>query len=120
MRHQKNGFTLLEVLAVLAILGLIVIPLLSMFTSGLQSTHSARRRMMAAYVAQRVMEEAVAARPEQRPGLSSTGQSEHGFTYDRTVTPAGIGRLLRITVVVRWLEGETEKTYRVVTMLAGP
>jgi len=120
MRRQENGFTLIEVLAVVVIIGLIVAPLLSLFTSGLQHTHSARRRKLAAYVAQMAMEEVVAARPPERPGLSTTGQAEPGFTYHRAVVPAGIEGLLQVTVVVNWLEGERVRSYRVVTMLAGP
>lgn len=120
MKQREAGFTLVEVLATVVILGLVVIPLLSMFMSGLQSTHSARRRMLAAYLAQVVMEEVVAAPPDQRPGLAASGQAEPGFTYHRTIAPAGIGRLLQVTVEVNWLEGEREKSYRVVTILAGP
>jgi len=121
MERRDNGFTLIEVMAVVAILGIVAIPLLSLFTSAWQSTHAARRHMMAVYVGQTIMEEVVATRPEHRPGLATVGRVAHGhgFTYERTVSPLG-SRLLQVTVVVYWLDDDVEKSYRVVTKLAGP
>lgn len=53
---QQHGFTLLEVIVAMAIVGLLLAPLLHMFVDGTRATENARIRVAALYDTQQIME----------------------------------------------------------------
>ena len=117
-RRQQSGFTLVETIVVVAIIGIVVLPILSLFSAGLSNIRDSRLLLIASYVAQEKVEEVLAALPSQRASMSGAGQgSDTRFAYTRTVSDYG-GGLLRVTVLVTWQEPRGERSYKVVTLVA--
>ncbi len=110
-RMQNGGFTLLEVMIAIAVLGIAMLALLSLDHQDLQSVIRARELTQAAMLAQNLMTQAEL---ERFPDLGQTsgafdktlsGQLSN-FKWQRTVTESGIFPDLRkVTIVVRYGPG---------------
>lgn len=115
------GFTLIETVVVIGMLGIVVVPLLSMFSLGLTSSYDATKLTMASFLAQEKVEEVLAAAPASRLSLHLpsvtpiTGDSR--FTYTRQVVVYAVG-LLQVTVEIYWQESGRNRSYKVVTLVA--
>lgn len=124
MSHcRQQGFSLIEVLAAVAILALVALPLLGMFTAAMQAGHAAQLHTLATLHAQQLMEEAMAIAPTARGVLPSTvsgainfGTVANFFTFTR-VLEADTAGLVRITITITWTEARGQRSYRVVTLV---
>jgi prepilin-type N-terminal cleavage/methylation domain-containing protein len=86
-RLHKAGFTLLEVLAAVAILGIAYIALGSSGIQGLQHEGEARRRFQASLLADKVLSEIESAvEAGGAPELGTDESEEDGFTVETEVT----------------------------------
>lgn len=117
--EDQRGFTLAEVLLAALLVTIIgSIMALAMPTAS-RGVSLGARRSQAAALAQEQMESlrnsAAAAWPPNPPSGSDTPAA--GFTRSWSATPAGIGSLQRITVLVNWQEGTTPQQVRVVTLM---
>lgn len=108
--RDEGGFTLLEVLAALSVLGLSLLVLLQ--TDGLNSSRTlhSQRLMKAVRVAGEQMEEVFSSGSE---GLISTdGEDEDGvYRWERVITDTQYVGLKEVRVTVTWLEGSREESY---------
>jgi prepilin-type N-terminal cleavage/methylation domain-containing protein len=118
---SKAGFTLLEMVLVLAVLSLGFIPLVNMFSDGMVASKDATNNAVAVQLAQQKM--------EQVKGLSyaniessseSFGQIPGYGSFQRTVTAStaeGLVNLLNIEVRVDWYSGKVLNNYTLSTLI---
>jgi len=126
-RPGSSGFSLLEVVVALAILGIAIVTLIELFSASLRSTKESSDYTTALIHARSLMDEAFAApSPEE---MSGSFEFEGGFRAERTVTEVPVAaegeaeggegevaegkeppyRLYEITVAVTWPpRGRTE------------
>lgn len=119
---DRRGFTLLEVLVALAVLGVAITAVLQVSSGSLRLLRLAGEHQDAVLLADRVARESVPTAPGVETG------SEGAFTWERRVTlvpvapeltPPGTPepQLLSVIVTVRWGRGQT---LELATMRTGP
>jgi len=84
-RRHEDGFTLLEVMVSVAILGMGILALIQLFSSGLGIAASTRDHTNAVIIAREKMASALAAQ-DLRPGLTR-GTEKGGFEWQVDITP---------------------------------
>ncbi|MBS3984164.1 MAG: prepilin-type N-terminal cleavage/methylation domain-containing protein [Selenomonadales bacterium] len=115
--RRRNGFTLVEVLVSVAMLGILVLPLMGIFTQSLRSVHAGRAQVTAAFHAQRLMDDFVLADAAGRVPLGRTA-IDGTFSFERAVrTHPGTG-LTEVVITVFWQQGAIARTLRVVSLVA--
>lgn len=120
--RRDQGFSLLEVLVATTLVGLVLVVLLQVMTSGLRAQAAVRGQARALQVAEKVLGEYSTAKNLTEG--SYQGQ-EGKFAYRLVLTPqyevkeAGVGKLLRIyhlQVTVSWPEAGRTKALNLQTM----
>ena len=114
--RKENGFTLLEVLAALSVLGLTLLVLLQ--TDGLNSSRTlhSQRLMEAVRLAGEQMEEVFSSVSEGL--ISADGEDEKGiFRWERLVVDTQYVGLKEVRLTVQWSEGGREESYLVLAYL---
>lgn len=108
--RNQSGFTLLEVMAALAVLALTFVILLEIDGSNATRTLHADRVLGAAQLAGEKMEDAFVSGSD---GLFSDGgeQDDGIYTWERTITDTEFTGLKEIRLTVTWSEGEREESY---------
>jgi len=110
-----RGFTLLEILVALVILGTSVVIVLQLFSSGLRSIHASEDLALASLQAEAKLQEIL-----EDPALdekTSTDVTESGYRFDVAVTEALKERtenltvkMLQVDLTVRWMMGTKERS----------
>ena len=118
----KNGFTLLEVVVAMAIVGLGVVTLFEIFSSGLRlGTKSSERTQAVAYSRQAIDEFLTRRTVNEGVSEGSIGDRYHWkieiapFQERKQLSPAG-WELKEITLRMRFQEGEGEKEVEMKTL----
>jgi len=115
-KHACGGFTLLEVLASLAVLAFTFLVLLQ--TDGLNAsrTFHAGKLLGAVRLAESRMEELFAEGSEAL--VSEEGKQEEGFySWERVVSDTEYEGLKEVRLTIRWVEGSREEEYVVLAYL---
>ncbi len=103
-RETGNGFSLLEVMVAVAILGIAVVALFQVFSAGLRGTKKSKDYTTAIIIARSLLDEAYAVRDPT--GLEENLEFEGGFNASREVEEIpdeeGRGTMYIITVRVTW------------------
>ena len=112
--HQ-TGFTLLEVLVALVIMGTAVVIVLQLFSSGLRSIHASEELAFASLQAETKMAELL-----EDPALDEkiwNEVTESGYRFDMIVTETLKERtenltvkMLEVALTVRWMTGPKERS----------
>ncbi len=118
LTQSEQGFYLIEMLIVIAVLGMVVIPFLIMFSAAAHSNTQERMYSVAAGLAREKMEEA-----KSRGFCGVGGELEAevgGFpAFTRTVETEFVSAgLKQVTVVVRWYFAGSQREYRLITYVA--
>ncbi|MEE9328527.1 MAG: type II secretion system minor pseudopilin GspI [Parvularculaceae bacterium] len=99
---SKDGFTLVEVLVAMAILGTVVISMMALMTSQARTLSDIEEKVFAGIVAENVLAQTMAAR--QSPNISVTSGEEQlagrDWAWTQNVTRHEDLPLLQISVVV--------------------
>ena len=115
-KRCEPGFTLLEVLAALSILGISLLVLLQ--TDGLNSSRTlhSQRLLGAVRLAGEQMEEVFSSGSE---GLSSGDGTDEGGVYgwERVVVDTQYAGLKEVRLTISWSEGRREESYLVLAYL---
>ena len=125
--RSQGGFTLLEVLLAVIILGLSITAILQQFSVALRAGSTSRDVSRAVLYAKEKLEELKMA--QDLSGSAGSGAFEDGYTWETQVTPYSIpepegeevsGQLkheiLQLTARVMWHYGEQEKRVELTTL----
>jgi general secretion pathway protein I len=128
----QHGFTLLEILVAIAILGVSLTVIMQQFSAGLRIGHTSRTYTTATAYAKQKLEEFQLV--EEMEEGEEAGDFDDGYTWKVSILPyevfmeeggreedAEIFELLplemyRLESVVSWMEGENEKSVSLVTL----
>ena len=118
---QQNGFTLLEVLVAIAILGIAVAVVLQLFSANLRAISDSGDYVIAVTRAEMKMREVLADEDLSEKAYSET--TNDGYRMDIAVaetlqdrTETIEKRLLEIILTVHWTKGTKERSYTLRTM----
>lgn len=124
-RLWRSGFTLLEVLVAVALLGIAITVVLQLFSANLQALSSSEDYVAAATRANIKLREVVD--EEEIAESSWTEVSEEGYTMDVSITNALEDRteklqvaLFEIALTVRWSKGARQRSLTLRTLKALP
>ncbi|MDT8316686.1 MAG: type II secretion system protein [bacterium] len=115
LKVKSQGFTLLEVMAALAIISISLVVLLSSQNANISRSHYSDSLARAAMLAQKIISEGDV---DKLVDGSLEGSEEAGnivFRWEKVVTPSMVEGLKKLTVLVSWGDG---KEYRLETYRA--
>lgn len=114
--RNQLGFTLVEVLVAVAVLGVVVLPLMGMFGLSLRTTHAAKSQVTAAYHAETLMDDYyLAAKASSGPIPKTVIDSKYSYERQKRVHSTGLDE---VTIIVYWSEGKLERSLKVVGLFA--
>lgn len=123
---SDEGFTLLEVLVALAVLGLSLTVLLAVFTQALDWTHAAQRQLAAIDIAKSLLLQAEvipASRLADNSGTTASGFEwrvriqPYGSRSDNSTWPTAVAR---VSTTVSWKENGRERALSLATLRLVP
>lgn len=112
----RPGFTLLEVMAAVAILALVLVTLLGLRNRSMQSAMLADHMTVATMLADRLMLETVSSRPA--PGEDEGGFEEEVFrayAWRKVIAPASLPGIIEVRVAVLWQEADRDEMVELVS-----
>lgn len=113
------GFTLLEVVVSLALLGLVLSAAFGVFAAGMRASRSSAEYTRAVMEAERIVKDVQASgiRAEVRQGVTERGfRWRAETTLDQSTTDHAPVQLFHVRVSVAWPSGQTEKQLDLVTL----
>ena len=128
----QHGFTLLEILVAIAILGVSLTVIMQQFSAGLRIGHTSRTYTTATAYAKQKLEEFQLV--EEMEEGEEAGDFDDGYTWKVSVLPYDVFveeggteedeelfehlplEMYRLESVVSWMEGENEKSVSLVTL----
>ncbi|MFZ5688133.1 MAG: type IV pilus modification PilV family protein [Bacillota bacterium] len=116
---NEQGLTLVEVLVAIIIIGVALVPVMSMFATGLFTYSKAGTDTLAVNLAQGILEEVMALPYDSvvsRPTADYTGQS---YQYEIVVLDYNPARRLKEVRVAVWPQDDPAKRTEVVTLVGG-
>jgi general secretion pathway protein I len=123
MNRSQSGFTLVETLVALAIVGLSFAVLFKIISDNLDRTRHARDETVAASLVQSLLAQAQSGTP--RPGAAS-GTFDGGYAWRLQVSPAPGARMdwpvdaMTIAATVSWREGGEAQSRTLTTLRVVP
>ncbi len=117
-RQRQCGFTLIEVLVSLAVLSIVVVPLMGLFTVSLRTVDGGRAQVTAAFHAQAQIDAFISARARGGALPPETGTLDGGrYSFTRTTAPHSSG-LMKVEIIITWLDRGINRSLRVVSLIA--
>lgn len=116
VRKRGKGFTLLEVMAAVAILSLVLVTLLGLRNRSMQDTMLAEHMTIATLLADRVMVETLF--PKPAVGEDEGPFEEEAFKeylWKKIISPTPFPGVLEVRVAVLWKEGERDEMVELVS-----
>jgi len=114
--RDRRGFTLLEVMVAVAILGLVIVSLLGLRNRSLEDVQLAERITTATMLAERKMVETLSSTllPLEDDGEFEEAEFKE-YTWKRVVAPTPIIGIMEARVAVLWKEGERDEMVELVS-----
>ncbi len=118
---RSKGFTLLEVMVAVMILGFVIVSLLGLKNRSMQDVMLAERMTSATLLAKRVMTEtlAPAGMGSQLAPMEDEGEFPEpefkDFTWKKIVAPTPLPTVMEVRVAVLWKEGERDEQVELVS-----
>lgn len=114
---NSKGFTLLEVMVAVAILGMVLVSLLGLKNRSVQDVMAAERITTATLLAKKVMTETLLSK--NRLPLEEEGEFEEqefkDFRWTKMISPTPLLTIVEVRVAVLWLEGERQEMVELVS-----
>ncbi len=125
-QHSQFGFTLIEVLVALAILGISLAVLLHIFSESLHRARESQAEMTASALAQSLLSNAGQSIPLQPD--NTAGELPNGYSWQLHIEPYGSDEdraswqmgAVAITASVSWKDGEQKRTKTLTTLRVMP
>ncbi|MEK6546358.1 MAG: type II secretion system protein [Nitrospinota bacterium] len=117
--NNEKGFSLLEALVAITILGITLGTIMALFSGALRSVGSSEEYSQALLLAKKGMEDAILM--EDIHSGTDEGSFGNGYTWERTIMPLEISEeeeytnenipfnLYDVEIKVKWLSGKVEK-----------
>ena len=118
LKRKDAGFTLLEVMVALAVIGVALVAVLRSLAMSVNASNESRNISVATFLAKGLMAEI-----ENRgfPDLEETSgdfkEEYPGFRWERNVSDTGMEDLVKVTARVIWQDGAHEKKVELVTLI---
>jgi general secretion pathway protein I len=116
---NSHGFTLLEVMVAVAILGFVLVSLLGLASRSEQDVMLAERITTATLLAKRKMTEALPLSAKTSVVGEDEGEFEEedfkDYTWKKTISPTPVAKLMEVRVAVLWKEGERQEMVELVS-----
>lgn len=120
---QDGGFTLLEVVVALALLGLLFAGAFGVFAAGMRASGASANHTRAVLEGERILNEMLA---KGMPGDTADGVLDSGFrwkadkSWESSANNEGSTRLIRVQVSVWWPSFNGERQYNLVRLAMAP
>ncbi len=123
--RAARGFTLLEVLIAVALLGLALVPLLGSMNASLNLAYSAKMKTIATLLGrERMTRVELAGFPALGDSNGDFGEQAAAFQWKQSVVepPAGLDpdTVREVHLWVTWSEGSTERDYQLTDFIVDP
>lgn len=118
-RCQRAGFSLVEMVVAVFIFSVAVVAIIEVFTLCLRSTATCVNYSRAVFLAQGLIEEALA--EEDLTAGEDSGESDVDLqdgTWTREITETDTEGLYELRVTVAWRDYERERTFELTTLAA--
>ncbi len=102
---RVKGFTLIEIIVAMTILGLSMVAVLQVFSLGLSSSRRSQKVTMAVSIAKNIMEEVIS-RDNIEVDYEQGSIEEFGIDYSIDIKPGELEGLHVVEVSVGWTGGE--------------
>lgn len=122
-QKREGGFTLLEVVVSLALLGLLFAAVFGVFAAGMRSSRTSSEYTLATIEAERIILDVLAKGigPEVQKGVTEAGYRWRAEAVpDQSNTDEVPARVFHVRVSVAWPSGNREKQLDLVTLALGP
>jgi general secretion pathway protein I len=115
-KHPHSGFTLLEVMVAVAILGFVLVSLLGLKNRSMQDVMLAERMTTATLLAKSRMVQTLSRTliPAEEEGEFEEEEFK-GYTWKKVIAPTPIATIMEVRVAVLWKEGEREEMVELVS-----
>ena len=115
--RQSTGFTLLEVMVAVTIMGMVLVILLGLKNKSMEDVALAEHITVATMLAKRTMVAVTASKPSQ----PSEDEGEFpeadyaGYRWKTTISPTPLVQFMEVRVAVLWKEGTRDETVELVS-----
>ncbi len=113
---NSHGFTLLEVMVAVSIMGLVLVTLLGLKNRSMQDVMLAEHMTTATLLAKRMMVDTIMVKP--RLPLEDEGEFPEeefkDFTWRKTIVPLPLFQMMEVHVAVLWKEGTRQEMVELV------
>lgn len=114
VRSACAGFTMVEVVVALAILGVTIIAIFGAMRSCSRAAHHTRMLTESVLLAETLLAEA---KTSQRAVFETTEGQEDSYTWTVRIAPTPVENLGAIRVEVKWLEQQREQQYELLSLI---
>lgn len=116
VKRKTTGFTLLEVMVAVAILGFVLVSLLGLKNRSMQDVMLAERMTTATLLAKSRMVQTLSGTliPAEEEGEFEEEEFK-GYTWKKVIAPTPIASIMEVRVAVLWKEGEREEMVELVS-----
>jgi prepilin-type N-terminal cleavage/methylation domain-containing protein len=115
------GFTLLEILVAMSLIGIVLVVVMQLFSANLRSLSISEEHVNAAVQAEAIMRNIL--EDEEFPNTTLSGTTEDGYRFDATITKGYEERiqalnidLYQVKVTLRWNEGTRQRSMSLETL----
>jgi general secretion pathway protein I len=113
---HSNGFTLLEVMVAVAILGFVLVSLLGLASRSEQDVMLAERITTASLLAKRKMTETLSTKIDLAEEEGAFEEEEFkDYTWKKIISPTPVEKLLEVRIAVLWKEGQRQEMVELVS-----
>jgi len=118
-KKRETGFTLLEIMITLAIIGIALVAILRSLGMSMDVSNESRNISIATFLAKGKMAEIESQGfPETGETNGDFGDENPGFRWEKSISRIEIEGLRKIVVNILWGEGKSEKKVELVTLIS--
>jgi len=113
---QSRGFTLLEVMVAVAIMGFVLVSLIGLKNRSMQDVMQAEHITTATLLARRTMTDTVMIKPRLPVEEEGTFPEEEfkDYAWKKTISPTVLAQVMEVRVAVLWQEGTRQEQVELV------